>query len=566
MEALGLDRESHKISIVYRVPQLLVNTQVVYNSNPLCCNANVDMMWAVIKRTPQFIASDLYVTIKAIGFHDGASSQHASGVEEPRSGYLHVQPSFADAMPLPYNTQPCSAVDHLDNTKVLGATQTHDVGGSTHAYEHVQAYMDRGIDIDASRDVYEEFIDTDGPVDKAEVLDGIQLKDNKEDCPIIAIPGWFTSNTRDNINNPSPALGPEELTSWHKGDQPAKGMLFTNKASVQYVLTLYSVEHNKQYKVIKSDTNRLVVRCTHDACPSSIRAIFSKKHRLWLISKCTGPQNCTSLQVVTDGRMMDSRFISIALKQYVREDITRSIKDLRSMLHAKHGHDVTMYKVWEAKQKAVACIYGDFDKSYAELPRFLVALDDADPNTVTLLKCDPRVPGTCLFNSTFWAFSPCIRGFRHCRPVISLDATHLYGKYKGKLLIEMETYGNNEVFPLAFAVVESESTETWGLFLACLLSRVTNRINLCIISDRHHGIQSCFDDTTRGYLQAPLAHHWYCIRHLVSNVNTNFNSVVLKNLVWKAATANQVRKFENTMDCIKNVNPDAYDYLNDVGF
>ena len=53
-------------------------------------------------------------------------------------------------------------VDDLDNTEVLGATQTHDVGGSSHAYEHVQAYMDRGIDIDTSRDEYEEFIDTDG--------------------------------------------------------------------------------------------------------------------------------------------------------------------------------------------------------------------------------------------------------------------------------------------------------------------------------------------------------------------------------------------------------------------
>nr|XP_023873083.1 uncharacterized protein LOC111985661 [Quercus suber] len=263
---------------------------------------------------------------------------------------------------------------------------------------------------------------------------------------------------------------------------------------------------------------------------------------------------------------MDSRFISIALEQYVQEDITRSIKDLRSMLHAKHRHDVTMYKVWEAKQKAVARIHRDFDESYVELPRFLAALDDADSDTVTLLNCDPRVPRTCIFNSAFWAFGPCIRGFRHCRPVISIDATHLYGKYKGKLLIAMATDSNNEVFPLAFTIVESESTETWGWFLACLLSRVTDRTNLCIISDRHHGIQSCFDDTTRGYLQAPLAYHRYCIRHLVSNVNTNFNSVVLKNLVWKAATVNQVRKFENTMDCIKNVNPDAYDYLNNVGF
>nr|POE76108.1 hypothetical protein CFP56_05072 [Quercus suber] len=71
-------------------------------------------------------------------------------------------------MPLPYNNQPCKVVDGLDNTKeseALGATETHDVGGSSHAYEHVQAYMNGGLDIDASRDVYEEFIDNDGPVD-----------------------------------------------------------------------------------------------------------------------------------------------------------------------------------------------------------------------------------------------------------------------------------------------------------------------------------------------------------------------------------------------------------------
>ncbi|KAK9998157.1 hypothetical protein SO802_017760 [Lithocarpus litseifolius] len=332
-----------------------------------------------------------------------------------------------------------SAVDDLDNTEkaeILSATQTHDLRGSSHAYEHVQAYMDEGIDIEASRDVYEESIDTNGPMNDA--------------------------------------------------------------------------------------------------------------------------------KVVTDGRMMDSRVISIALKQYVQEDITRFIKDLRSMLHAKHGHDITMYKVWEAKQKAVACIYGNFDESYMELPQFLAALDDVDRDTVTLLKCNPRVPGNCIFNSVFWAFDPCIKGFKHCKPVISIDAIHLYGKYKGNLLIAMATDGNNEVYPLTFVIVESESMETWGWYLACLLIRVTDRTNLCIISDKHRGIQSCFNDTIKGYLQAPLTHHRYCLRHLVSNVNTNFNRVALKNLVWKAATVNQVRKFENTMNCIKNANPDAYDYLKDV--
>ena len=57
--------------------------------------------------------------------------------------------------------------------------------------------------------------------------------------------------------------------------------------------------------------------------------------------------------------------------------------------------------------------------------------------------------------------------------MISIDATHLYGKYKGKLLIAMAIDGNNEDYPLAFFVV-NESKETWGWFLACLRLYVTN--------------------------------------------------------------------------------------------
>nr|XP_023887931.1 uncharacterized protein LOC112000058 [Quercus suber] len=109
-----------------------------------------------------------------------------------------------------------------------------------------------------------------------------------------------------------------------------------------------------------------------------------------------------------------------------------------------------------------------------KFPQFLVALDDADLDTITLLKCGLRVPRTWIFSSAFWAFGLRIRGFKHCRPVISIDATHLYGKYKGKLLIAMSTDGNDEVYPLEFALVESEGTETLGWFLACLLSRVMN--------------------------------------------------------------------------------------------
>ena len=138
---------------------------------------------------------------------------------------------------------------------------------------------------------------------------------------------------------------------------------------------------------------------------------------------------------------------------------------------------------------------------------------------------------------------------------------HLYGKYKGKLLIAMATDANNKVYPLAFAVVESESKETWGWFLACLKRFVTDRTNLCIISDQHSGIKACFNDTSMTWLQPPQALHRYCLCHVANNVNTKWKISELKNLVWRATSVNQVIKFEATLELIRNVKPTAHKYL-----
>ena len=41
--------------------------------------------------------------------------------------------------------------------------------------------------------------------------------------------------------------------------------------------------------------------------------------------------------------------------------------------------------------------------------------------------------------------------------MISIDGTHLYGKYRGVLMIAMATEANNNVLPLAFVIVDKES-------------------------------------------------------------------------------------------------------------
>ena len=77
--------------------------------------------------------------------------------------------------------------------------------------------------------------------------------------------------------------------------------------------------------------------------------------------------------------------------------------------------------------------------------------------------------------------------------MISIDGTHLYGKYRGVLLIAMAINANNKVLSLAFAVVDKESGPSWGWILECLrisLGDVMANKDICVISDRHKGIQN----------------------------------------------------------------------------
>ena len=114
-------------------------------------------------------------------------------------------------------------------------------------------------------------------------------------------------------------------------------------------------------------------------------------------------------------------------------------------------------------------------------------------------------------------------------PVMSIDGTHLYGKYKGTLLISMGCDGNNQLFPLAFSIKKGKNTNSWGWFLACIKNRVTKQPGICVISDRHPSIMAAMIYPHLGWA-TPSAYHSICMHHLTSNFMTRFKDKLLKNL------------------------------------
>ena len=65
-------------------------------------------------------------------------------------------------------------------------------------------------------------------------------------------------------------------------------------------------------------------------------------------------------------------------------------------------------------------------------------------------------------------------------------------------MVAMRCDGNNQLFPLTFSITEGENIDSWGWFLACIRNRVTQRMGICVISDRHPGIMAAMSDPHLG--------------------------------------------------------------------
>jgi hypothetical protein len=80
-------------------------------------------------------------------------------------------------------------------------------------------------------------------------------------------------------------------------------------------------------------------------------------------------------------------------------------------------------------------------------------------------------------------------GFKFgCRLMPCLDACHLKGEYGGQLLCATGVDGNDDMFPIAYAVAEAKTRESWQWFIQLLLEDlcgVEGRLGWTIMTDRH---------------------------------------------------------------------------------
>ncbi|KAI0504398.1 hypothetical protein KFK09_015350 [Dendrobium nobile] len=345
-----------------------------------------------------------------------------------------------------------------------------------------------------------------------------------------------------------------------------EGMCFTKKEDLQFALQGWSIINNVEYVIVASNRQKFTVVCAQSGrsdrpCLWRLHAGVSKRlGGIWKISSMKNQHTCATPILTTGHRQCNSQFISYFILPSIRRHMDLKPREIIGQIEAKFNIKVSYMKAWDARRKAVKIVFGSWEESYRTINLFMDAVVFSMPETVYKIQTSENHR----FERLFFSFGPSIKGWSYCRPVLCLDGTFLLGKYRGTLLTAVGIDANNGLYPLAFAIVESECVDSWVWFLSqlhILLPIVSTRPDLCIISDRHAGL-------VRGCREIfPHAAHRHCLRHLRENFKKAVRRMGVGDVeflcqkMYMAGNTNDPMIFDRCMKDMINVKADIHQWL-----
>ncbi|XP_057761012.1 uncharacterized protein LOC130981430 [Arachis stenosperma] len=279
------------------------------------------------------------------------------------------------------------------------------------------------------------------------------------------------------------------------------GMKFSSREAVIKAMKEYTLRRSVDYRVYESEPLTFYAKCTQygSGCGWLIRVSMISRKYCWVIRRYNGSHTCTRATISQDHSKLDSNTIVEVIKLLVEADPSLKVKSVIAEVQSKFNYTVSYRKAWLAKQKSIEKIFGGWEASYKVLPIWFEAMCHKESSVVihfeTMLayQGDDLVSDIRVLHRVFWSYYPYIRAFRHCKPVVKVDGTHLYGKYKGCLLVAVSQDGNNNIVSIAFAIVEGETYNAWHFFLSNLRQHVVTRDGVGLISDRHKSINAAVE-------------------------------------------------------------------------
>ncbi|KAL5550111.1 hypothetical protein UlMin_000287 [Ulmus minor] len=334
--------------------------------------------------------------------------------------------------------------------------------------------------------------------------------------------------------------------------------IFRSKNELMTCFSIISMTEKFQYKVFKSNPSFLVVRCVHTSCSWRVRAKKLVESEYWMVTKHEKKHTCPTDFKTVRRRQAISWGVGECVKRRLINPGRVIPQDVMDDMKQKFRVEVSYSVAWRGRECAYENLrLGTPEQSYKLLLGYLHMLMETNPGSVV----NVEVTDGNKFQYLLIMFMASIQRFSYCRPVISIDATHLKGKYRGVLFTAVCYDTNQQIFPLAFGVGDFENDASWTWFLRRVKHMFGVNPALVIVSDRHRNINSAVKEFF------PQAFHGICMNHLLNNLKIKFKSKMkeLEQNYIQTAKSYNLQDFHVLFYTLCSTVPGVKEYLKSVG-
>ncbi|XP_060190429.1 uncharacterized protein LOC132619590 [Lycium barbarum] len=172
-------------------------------------------------------------------------------------------------------------------------------------------------------------------------------------------------------------------------------------------------------------------------------------------------------------------------------------------------------------------------------------------STCVVKLAEPNADGRPVFQSFYICFDALKKAFQHCRKCIGLDGYFLKGVCRGQLLVVVCKDDNNQMLPLAWAVMEYENKNTWTWFIRILKEDLAlgDGTALTLITDMQKGLFVAIQDLI------PAVLHKKCARHILANFSKDWRGLQRRQQFWRVAKSTFESQLRRNIELMKLLGP-----------
>ncbi|WMV26536.1 hypothetical protein MTR67_019921 [Solanum verrucosum] len=293
-------------------------------------------------------------------------------------------------------------------------------------------------------------------------------------------------------------------------------------------------KRNKK-KVVFHPTCQVRVKCTA-GCPWLLFGSIDSRTGDFVVKNYNPVHKCNG---TTKNKLVNSKYLSERYKDRIISE--PGIRVFQFQILVKKELNVYVGRIVARKARNIVLkqIMGDHVEEFKRILDYRDELLKTNPGSTCVVRLSEETfeGDRKMFQSFYICFDALKKAFKAgARRCIGFDGCFLKGVSRGQLLVVVCKDGNNQMLPLAWAVVEVENTFTWKWFIKL-------------------GLDKAIQDLL------PNAEQRMCARHVLANWSKNWKGIERRNCFWRCAKSTYEQKLKRNLDHMEKLGTGICDDL-----